>query len=390
MSVTIRRNRKQSCFESRLLPVSCRWILRAEYSLSARCLFYTDLLSETDDISLFDAVQPAKIGYRRSVFVSQGTQRFPFANRVVATGGLFDDLFFVHLFVGDFVVEILPRIRIDAEERFFEQECFAAKNAVFEVDQPLGVERMAVVTGFEVQVRACRTACRSAQTDDLARLDPLVRLDQTFCEVAVISLQPIVVADDDQVAVTSVIILRYAYTTAECGVDRVTGFQRQVDSLMLTATPRSEFSVRVDASLIGAMVTRYGIEQRDDDRLRQLVHIDLSIRKESCRAPVFLENRTVFGYLAVKDVFPRVVAVKNHPQGGIARVEGVDDRQIVRVGIRQNLFALEAQTESGDGIGGVSVDFRFDLAGLCDQRFVLGCRCLPVHRGRRQYDCEKK
>lgn len=77
---------------------------------------------------------------------------------MVAHGGPFGGLLFVLLLVGLLVVEILPGVGVDAQERPFEQENLPVEDAALEVDQPFGIERLAVVAGLEVEMRSGRTA----------------------------------------------------------------------------------------------------------------------------------------------------------------------------------------------------------------------------------------
>ena len=107
------------------------------------------------------------------------------------------------LLVGDLVLEILSGFRVDAEERLFQQECLTAQQPLLEVDQALGIERLTVIAGLEMEVRPVLAARGAAQADHLARLDPLPGLDLAFRQVAVVSLQAVVVANDDQIAVSS-------------------------------------------------------------------------------------------------------------------------------------------------------------------------------------------
>ena len=93
----------------------------------------------------FDIVHAADVVYRRAVSAGYCTQRIARLDAVILHGGLFGGLLLVLLLVGDLVVEVLPRVRIDAEERFLQQERFSAQDAVLEVDQPFGVERLAVI-----------------------------------------------------------------------------------------------------------------------------------------------------------------------------------------------------------------------------------------------------
>ena len=133
-----------------------------------------------------DAVQTTDGRDCGAVLDGQGSERISRADLVVTHGGLFGSLLLVLLLVGDLIVEILPGIGVDAEEGFFQQEGFAAQDAVLEVDQPFGVESLPVVAGFEMQVRACRATRRAAQSDDVPGLDPLVRFHEPLREVAVV------------------------------------------------------------------------------------------------------------------------------------------------------------------------------------------------------------
>lgn len=138
--------------------------------------------------------------------------------------------------------EVLPGVRVDAEERFFQQEGLAAQQSVLEVDEPLGVERLPVIAGLEMQVRPRAAPRRAAQTDDLPGLDPLVGLDHALRKVPVVGFQPVVVADDDQVAVAALVIFRNTHAAAERGVDRVAHLERQVDALMLAPPALAVFA----------------------------------------------------------------------------------------------------------------------------------------------------
>ena len=83
------------------------------------------------------------------------------------------------LFVGFglLVFEVLPGVRMDVRRTIFLSRKVSRRSvAVLEVDQPLGVERLPVVAGLEMEMRAGAASRRAAQTDDLSRLDPFVRV----------------------------------------------------------------------------------------------------------------------------------------------------------------------------------------------------------------------
>lgn len=82
---------------------------------------------------------------------------------MVAHGGALGSLLLVLPLVGLLVVEVLPGVGVDAQERALEQEDLAVEDAALEVDQPLGVERLPVVAGLEVQVGSGGTPGGAAQ-----------------------------------------------------------------------------------------------------------------------------------------------------------------------------------------------------------------------------------
>ena len=209
-----------------------------------------------------------------------------------------------------------------------------------------------------MQVRPRAAPRRAAQADDLPGLDPLVGFDHALRKVPVVGLQPVVVADDDQVAVAALVIFRNTHAAAERGVDRVARLERQVDALMLAPPPRAVFAARVHRTLVGAVVARDRVHQVDDHRFGHRRHVHLLVGEERCRIPVFLEDGAVLGYLAVADVFPRVVAVKHHLYGVVARVERVDGHHVVGVENRLDLLGLEPQAHCDDGVYGRSLPGR--------------------------------
>ena len=200
-------------------------------------------------------------------------------------------------------------------------------------------------------MRSGRTARRTAQSDDLPRLDPLVRLDEPFGEVAVIGLQSVVMADDDQVAIPPD-GLRDAHAAAEGGIDRVAHAERQIDALMPPSAAQAELAARIDRTFVGIMESRGRVHERHDDRFGNVGFRDAAVREERLRVPVFFEDRAVLRHLAVADVFPRVVAEQDDVEGLVARIERVDHRQGFRVERRADLLALHAAAHVGHGIRG--------------------------------------
>ncbi len=251
-----------------------------------------------------------------------------------------------------FVIEVLPRVRVDVEERFLQQERFAAQHSVLEVYQAFRVECLAVVAGLEMQMGSRRAARRAAQSDDLPRFDPLVRLYQAFRQVAVVGFQAVVVADDYQIAVAAVVVGRHAHSPAERRINRVARLQRQVHSLVLASSPRAVSAVRVYSAFVGAVVALGRVHQVDDHRVGHRRHVYVRVGKQVAHVPEFLEDGLVFHHFAVADVFPRVVAVKHYQQRVVFRRKRVHHNQFVRVERRLYLFGFQAQAQGRQRVGG--------------------------------------
>ena len=78
--------------------------------------------------------------------------------------------------------------------------------AALEIDKPLWVECETAVPRLEMQMRSCRTSRGTAQTDGLSCSHPVARGNQTLGQMRIESLQTIVVTDDHQIAIASVIL----------------------------------------------------------------------------------------------------------------------------------------------------------------------------------------
>ncbi len=213
-----------------------------------------------------------------------------------------------------------------------------------------------------MEVRPRAAARGAAQADHLARLDPLPGLDLALRQVAVVSLQAVVVAYDDQVAVAPLVVLRDAHAAAERGVDRIADLARQVDALVLATAAGTVLAVRMRLAHIGTVVAAQRVHQFDHHRSGHGRHIDLLIGKEGRRVPVLLENGAVLGDLAVADVFPGIVAVEHHLHGVVVRGKRVDHRQTVGRQGRFDVFALKTQPELRDRVG-LGLGLRGDRSG---------------------------
>lgn len=141
---------------------------------------------------------------------------------------------------------------------------------------------------------------------------------------------------------------------------------------MLAPPPRAVFATRVHRTLVGAVVARDRVHQVDDHRFGHRRHVHLLVGEERCRIPVFLEDGAVLGYLAVADVFPRVVAVKHHLYGVVARIERVDGHHVVGVENRLDLLGLEPQAHCDDGVYGRSL--LGERMRCAANRFAFGLR----------------
>ena len=143
-------------------------------------------------------------------------------------------------------------------------------------------------------------------------------------------------------------------------------------ALMLAPASRTVFAARVHRTLIGAVVAGQRVDEVDHHRFGHFRHVDLLVGKERRRVPVFLENRAVFGHLAVEDVFPRIVAVQDHLHGVVFRGEGVEHGQPVGVENGLDLRGPETEAQRRHGIrrGLLRVDDRIGSGRLAFSRFI--------------------
>ena len=156
--------------------------------------------------------------------------------------GLCRDLLILCLAL-DLLVEVLRKFRIYAEVAALQKECLAPQRTRRKVYQALGIERLTLVSRLEVQVRPYH----------LTRRHPIVRFDQTLRQMAVIGLQTVVMAYDDKVAITPVLILRYAHASVKGGIYRITHLKVYIGTLMASAASNAIFGV--DLADNGIMVT---------------------------------------------------------------------------------------------------------------------------------------
>ena len=77
---------------------------------------------------------------------------------------------------------------IDVEIMLLEREDCVAQCAVCEVENAFWIERLAHVAGFEMEVWACRAACRASVADEFASLDNVAAIHDVFAQMPVISL----------------------------------------------------------------------------------------------------------------------------------------------------------------------------------------------------------
>ena len=201
-----------------------------------------------------------------------------------------------------------------------------------------------------MEVRARRPSRRTAQTDNLSRLDPLVGLDQTLREVAVVGLQSVVVADDDQIAVSAAVVLRDAHPAAEGRIDGVAHLQRQVDALMGAAAAQAVTSARMGRTLVGAVVALRRVDQLEHHRRGHLGQIGILVGEERLRIPILLEDGAVARYFTVAHIAPRIVAVEDDEERLVARIERIDDGRVAHVGHRLDFHPAQTLAQFGHRI----------------------------------------
>ena len=242
-------------------------------------------------------------------------------------GGLFGGLLGLRLAVLDlseedvllFLLGLGEIVAVLVEVSLVEGEHSAAKRAGLEVDEPLGIEGVALVPGLEMQVRAGGPAGRAAEADDVAGADPGAHLDLSLGQVAVGGLKAVLVADDDEVAVAAG-ILRDPDLAGKGGADRVSCLERQVAALVAAPVAHSELGEDLDlvrTAEVGGMVDQPQRDLVGEGTERHSVGI------HSVGVPVLGEIVLRLELVAVLDVFPGIVAVEDELDQGIGGVERI-------------------------------------------------------------------
>lgn len=96
-----------------------------------------------------------------------------------------------------------------------------------EIEDHIGIEMFAVEAGLEMEMGGCGTSCASRETNWLPRFDPIARFHQVLGVVAINGFQAIVMADDDDIAISG-IGFGHSHQAIECGHDRIIGLRLNV------------------------------------------------------------------------------------------------------------------------------------------------------------------
>ena len=193
-----------------------------------------------------------------------------------------------------------------------------------------------------MEVRPCAAAGISAETDDLACMNRIAGLYHTFTQVTVPCFETVVVTDDDQVAVSALVVARYADLTAECGIDRVAGLERYVDTAVAAAAACPV--ARTHRTLDRIVVAFERVDQLDCYRARQVSHLDIVVGKERYGIPmlgIVFDIPVIFALEVY--VSPGVVVEQHHLYGIVCRGERIDGQRPVAVADRCDGLRLDCQ-----------------------------------------------
>ena len=105
---------------------------------------------------------------------------------------------------------------------FFYRELFYAffQRPVRKVNDGGGIDIDFAITDFEVEMRCRGFACAASQSDDISGIDVIVDFLQSFGQVSVNGLEPVLVFHDDVVPVSARIVPGHDDSARQCGNDR--------------------------------------------------------------------------------------------------------------------------------------------------------------------------
>ena len=109
----------------------------------------------------------------------------------------------------------------------------------FATNDIFGVDGIAVVTDFEMEMAAAGATGVAAKTYLLACTDTGARCYMAFGKVGIIGLKSVVVADNNEVAIRAV-VFREANHAVESSIDGFARRHGEVETIMETATARAE------------------------------------------------------------------------------------------------------------------------------------------------------
>ena len=187
-----------------------------------------------------------------------------------------------------------------------------------EVDEPGGVEGVALVAGLEVQVRTAGTAGGAAQADDVAGVHPVAGFLVAAGQVAVEGLQAVRVPDDDEVAVAAHIV-GHADLAVKGGIHRRAGGVGQVDALVPAAVPVAELGEH--AGLVRAAVGVQRVHDPQGEAVRKGLLVVVGVHAPG--VPVLREDLVVLEGLGVLDIAVGAVVEQDHLDRGIRGVQRV-------------------------------------------------------------------
>ena len=218
----------------------------------------------------------------------------------------------------------LSVVRIDAEIVLLDREDGVAQSAVLEVDDALRVERLAHVSGLEVQMRPGAASGVAAVADYLASLDHLVGVDVVLGQMPVVGLEAVGVSQDNQIAVAARPSrkLGYAHLAVEGGPHRRPDGQRNVGASVGPCAPEGVARPHLADNGWHKRVQR--VDQKNVDLVGYFAERQFLVCVNLFGVPMVVEVDAVEDRPPQAVIFPTEIVVKHYFGEFVASVDGVD------------------------------------------------------------------
>ena len=193
-----------------------------------------------------------------------------------------------------------------------------------------------------MQMGPRRASGGAAQADDIARTQPVARLDITPGKMGVESFEPVFVAHYDKIAV-ALDIAGEADASVKGATDRGTYLIGHIQPLMALAPSVAELGIY--PALVRTGESTHRIHQTDDVAVSKIRQIHFIVRIHLRFTPETVEHFFLGEFVGVFDVVPGIVVVEHYLKIAVSYVQGVDGRTAAlfeRTGKSDVVFGDEA------------------------------------------------